>query len=172
MKELLDKLSSYNIFNYLLPGIVFVVIARKITHYSFIQRDIVVGAFLYYFIGLVISRVGSLIIEPFLKCISFVKYADYSDFIAASKADPRIDVLSESNNSYRTLCATFLTLSLLKGYERFTISLWDVSRWNAHILLAILFLMFLFAYRKQTAYITKRVKAALSEREKATGVDL
>ena len=35
MKEILDKLSSYNIFNYLLPGIIFVVLMGKLTHYSF-----------------------------------------------------------------------------------------------------------------------------------------
>jgi hypothetical protein len=64
MKEILDKLSSYNLFNYLLPGIIFVVLASEITRYSFIHDDIVIGAFLYYFIGLVISRFGSLAIEP------------------------------------------------------------------------------------------------------------
>jgi hypothetical protein len=120
VKELLEKLSSYNLFNYLLPGIVFVVLAARVTRYSFIQQDIVIGAFVYYFIGLVISRVGSLVIEPLLKRTSFVKFADYSHFVAASKADTRIEVLSEANNSYRTLCATFLVLLLLKGYERIT----------------------------------------------------
>ena len=29
MKDLLDKLSSYNIFNYLLPGVVFVAISHR-----------------------------------------------------------------------------------------------------------------------------------------------
>ena len=72
MKEILDKLSSYNLFNYLLPGVIFVVIANKVTHYDFIQDDIVIGAFLYYFIGMVISRFGSLAIEPILKYLSFL----------------------------------------------------------------------------------------------------
>ena len=78
MKELLDKLSSYNIFNYLFPGVLFVVFLSKVSNYDLIQKDIITGAFLYYFIGLVISRVGSLFIEPFLKRIKFLKFSDYS----------------------------------------------------------------------------------------------
>ena len=67
MKDLLDKISSYNLFNYLLPGVLFALLADGLTSYTFIQSDIVVGIFLYYFMGLVISRVGSLAIEPILK---------------------------------------------------------------------------------------------------------
>jgi hypothetical protein len=169
LKEILDKLSSYNIFNYLLPGIVFVVLAGKLTHYSLVQPDIVLGAFLYYFIGLVISRIGSLVIEPILKKISFVKFAEYKDFVATSKNDPRLEVLSESNNSYRTLSAMFLVLIGLKVYEKGSGYFPRVSRWNAETIVIFLLFMFLFAYRKQTAYITKRVEAnrGLPEKEQA-----
>jgi len=45
MKDLLDKLSSYNLFNYLLPGVVFASIATKVTKFSFTQTDIITGVF-------------------------------------------------------------------------------------------------------------------------------
>ena len=63
MNELLDKLSTYNIFNFLLPGILFAIVGDTISSYKFVQEDIVVGVFLYYFMGLVISRVGSVTIQ-------------------------------------------------------------------------------------------------------------
>ncbi len=116
MKDLLSKLSSYNLFNYLLPGIIFVVLAKDLCNYSFIQQDIVIGVFLYYFIGLVISRFGSLVIEPLLRHVSFLKFADYKDFVAASKIDEKIELFSEVNNTYRTLCSLFILLGLLKIY--------------------------------------------------------
>ena len=127
MKDLLSKLSSYNLFNYLLPGIIFVVAASKFTHYSFIQQDIIIGLFLYYFIGLVISRFGSLTIEPFLRRLSFLKFAEYKDFVLASKKDDKLELLSEVNNTYRTLCSMFALLLLLKVYERieYRYSLWS-----------------------------------------------
>src|SRR5260370_14737106 len=116
MNELLAKLSSYNVFNYLLPGIVFAILAGDIIHYSIIQKDIVTGAFFYYFVGLVVSRFGSLIIEPLLKWLRFVKFADYKDFVAASQKDAKLDVLSEVNNTYRTLPSLTSLLLLLHLY--------------------------------------------------------
>src|SRR5271167_2488702 len=97
MKELLDKLSSYNIFNYLLPGVVFVALTGDLISYSVGGQDILKSAFLYYFTGLVISRFGSLIIEPLMKRISLIKFASYKDFVAASKKDEKIELFSEEN---------------------------------------------------------------------------
>ena len=159
MKDLLDKLSSYNIFNYLFQGVVFVVLASKLTSYNLIQQDILVGAFLYYFIGLVISRIGSIFIEPVLKFIKFLKFADYKRFVKASKADTRIDTLSEVNNMYRTICSLFLILIAIKGFEWLSTKWLFLAERKIETLTVFLFLLFLFSYRKQTNYITKRIDA-------------
>lgn len=159
MKDLIDKLSSYNIFNYLFPGVVFVVISSKLTTYNFIQQDILVGAFLYYFIGLVISRIGSIFIEPFLKFIKFLNFAEYKRFVKASKADTRIDTLSEVNNMYRTICSLFLMLVTIKGYDWLSTKWIFLSERKIECLTLFLFILFLFSYRKQTNYITKRICA-------------
>ena len=66
VNELVNKISSYNIFNYLLPGIVFATLADKMINYPIANHNILVAAFLYYFVGLVVSRFGSLVIEPLL----------------------------------------------------------------------------------------------------------
>jgi hypothetical protein len=158
MKEILDKLSSYNIFNYLLPGIVFVVILSKISNLNLLQSDILTGAFLYYFIGLIISRVGSLLIEPFLKWIKFLKFSEYKKFVSASKQDSKIELFSEINNMYRTFCSLFLLLSLAKFYETFLLKISFFENNSGIILIVFLLLLFLFSYRKQTNYITKRVE--------------
>lgn len=159
MKDILSKLSSYNLFNYLLPGIIFVIAASKFTRYSFVQQDIIIGLFLYYFIGLVISRFGSLAIEPSLRRLSFLKFAEYKDFVVASKKDEKLELLSEVNNTYRTLCSLFALLLLLRLYERIEDVFSGLKDWNGVILLVLLLVMFLFAYRKQTIYIIKRIKA-------------
>jgi len=159
MNDFLSKLSSYNLFNYLLPGILFAVLAKQITHYSFLQSEIVIGVFLYYFIGMVVSRLGSLVIEPVLKWTTFVKFAPYKDFVAASKKDAKIEILSEANNTYRTLCALFMSLLLLKAYEKLEERWAALQRRGGIVLAFLLLIMFLFAYRKQTRYITDRIEA-------------
>ena len=160
MKDILEKLTSYNLFNYLLPGVLFAVIAENVTRFSFKQQDVVIGAFVYYFIGLVISRVGSLVIEPVLKSVRFVRFAEYKDFVAAARSDMRLEVLSEQNNSYRTLFSTFLLLLMLKVYDRLSTSFPAMTQHQTIVLLAALSVMFLFAYRKQSNYIMRRVAAA------------
>ena len=158
MKELLDKISSYNIFNYLFPGILFAVISEEFTAYSFLQDNLIIGAFVYYFIGLVISRFGSLFIEPLLRKLSFLKFTNYKDFVSASKKDAKIEVLLEINNMYRTLSSMFALILLLKLYELIESIAPILKDWSTYILLALLLGMFLFSYRKQTNYITKRIK--------------
>jgi hypothetical protein len=164
LKELLDKISSYNLFNYLLPGVVFAVFAKLFTHYKIPIDNLVVGAFACYFAGLVISRFGSLIIEPFLKKISFLKFADYSDFVSASQKDSKIELFSEVNNMYRTLTSMFVLLMFLKLYEFLETKISGLSEWGPYIVILLLLIIFLFAYRKQTSYITKRIRANKSKK--------
>ncbi len=159
MKEIIEKISSYNLFNYLLPGIIFVYLISTITTINIIQENLLIGAFLYYFIGLIISRIGSVIIEPLLRKSKFVRFAEYSDFVKYSQQDSKIDTLSESNNMYRTLISMFLCLLILKGYS------WLADKWEINnkmsivILVVSLLILFLFSYKKQTNYITKRIEA-------------
>ena len=99
MKEFLEKISSYNIFNNLLPGILFVVIAKETTSFSFIRENIFEGAFLYYFIGLFISRVGSLWIEPFLKKIKVVKFWELLRIQGLIQAEETRQILGKKYNN-------------------------------------------------------------------------
>ena len=160
MKDLLEKLSSYNIFNYLLPGVVFVVLADAFTTFRLAQQDVIIGVFLYYFIGLIISRLGSIVIEPLLKSIRVIHFAPYADFVSASKEDEKLTMLSEANNMYRTFCSLFISLILLKAYERLSSRFPAVEEWSAEILVLGLLALFCISYRKQTQYITKRIQSA------------
>ena len=159
MKDILDKISSYNLFNYLLPGILFVYISKYFTDFDFVQTDTLIGAFFYYFVGMIVSRFGSLFIEPILKKIGFLKFADYKNYVSASKLDSKIELFSEINNTYRTLISTMFLLGVLKFYNYLKVA-WSINNdISIFIAITLVFLMFLFSYRKQTNYITKRISA-------------
>ena len=158
MKEILDKLSYYNLFNYLLPGTLFITIANKFTSYSLIDDNLIIAAFTYYFVGLVVSRFGSLIIEPTLIKISFLKFCNYKEFILACQKDPKIEILSESNNMYRTFISMLILLLLLKFYELIEFKFQFIKNWDPYILIGLLLFIFLYSYRKQTEYVAKRIK--------------
>ena len=159
MNDFLEKISSYNLFNYLFPGVVFCLIVDKLFSYPLIQKDIVVGVFLYYFVGLIISRVGSIIIEPTLKIIGFIKFAEYKDFILASKNDPKIELLSETNNMYRTIVSLFVLIGGVAIFEALKTKWQFLNTYSIEIIIVAIIFMFLMAYRKQTNYIYKRVEA-------------
>jgi hypothetical protein len=164
MKDLLDKLTSYNIFNYLFPGFLFGLLSKEVTGYNFLLHDVISGAFLYYFIGLVISRIGSLVIEPILRKVKFVVFSSYSDFIDASKKDDKIELLNESNNMYRTIISLLMSLAALRLYNYLETSILFLKPLRWVTILLILMPLFLYSYRKQTKYIFDRVKR-ITEKE-------
>jgi len=160
MKEILEKISSYNLFNNLFPGVLFVLIAKYVTAYNFIQSDIVLGVFLYYFIGLVISRIGSLLIDPVLKAVKFIKVKPYDEYVMASKQDEKINLFAEINNMYRTICAMAVSVLILRLYEYCVVKFQICDAVTPIILGVSIAILFLFSYRKQTKYIIKRIDVA------------
>ena len=159
MEKIIDKISTYNLFNYLLPGVLFVVLAKSFLFIDFTQGDIVLDVFIYYFVGLVISRFGSLVVETLLKAVKFLKFAKHEDFVTASKNDPKLEVLSQENNTYRTFIAMFVLLLLSKLYFYIRTLYSFMQNWDFYILISLLLIMFLYSYRKQTAYIFKRINS-------------
>lgn len=159
MTEIINKITSYNLFNYLLPGVLFAAFADYFTSYKLIQDNLIIGAFLYYFLGLIISRFGSLVVERFLRKIKFINFEDYEKFVVVSKTDPKLDTLSETNNIYRNFNAMFILLILLKLYELIETQIFWLKNWSPYILILLLLIMFLYSYKKQTDYISKRIKA-------------
>lgn len=154
MSELLQKLSTYNIFNYLFPGVIFVILLKHGTGINWIMDDLVLGMFLYYFFGLVLSRIGSILIEPILRCTKIVQFSDYARFVRASKLDGKIELLSEVNNMHRTIIAmlgVLLVISICNGSA------------TCHLTTGLLgiVILFILSYRKQTSFITKRIDEAL-----------
>lgn len=156
MEDLLKKVSEYQLFNFLLTGTLLAFLISKTTPINLLYDNILVAVFVYYFTGLVLSRVGSLVIEPLFKTLRIVKYASYKQYLKASEQDSKIDILSQENNIYRTLVSTFLVY----GFVYLFCELWPnllESTWIPMALAGLGLVLFSLSYRKQTKYITARV---------------
>lgn len=163
MSELISKLTSYNLFNYLFPWVVFIAFLNNSTNYIITDDNIFILAFLSYFIWLVISRIGSVIIEPLFRKIKIINFKEYKDFIEASKVDEKLEVLSEQNNVFRTIISMFLIIILVKVYSNISIY-YNLCNFDFYIIYVILLIIFILAYRKQTNYITSRIEKVLSKK--------
>jgi hypothetical protein len=158
MNDILAKISSYNIFNNLVPGAVLAFLLATFEIYTIDTKSIVTDLIVFYFMGLVISRVGSLVVEPLFKLTGLIKYADYKDYLTASAKDARIFILIEENNQYRTLVALIVTV-ILVYFAKLAVTCFMLSAsWVYAGLTVALLVLFTFSYRKQTDYIRKRVE--------------
>ena len=97
MEHFFNKLENYNILNYILPAIVFDVGCRYYINIKIVPTDnIFISIFIYYFIGLVIGRIGSLIIKPLLwnlKILNKKNSSENTDFYKAEDEDAKIKIL-------------------------------------------------------------------------------
>ena len=157
MEMFLSKISSYNIFNNLLPGVILIVICEKILSIKLANENMIVFLFMSYFCGMIIGRIGSLIIEPLLKRTNFIKHANYKDCVTASKVDSKLDYLIEGNNTYRSFISLFVTIVMIKLYLTLSHQLQWLMEYFEIIILLVLMILFIFSYKKQTQYINPRI---------------
>ena len=90
IKLIFDKLSQYNFLTNILPGTVLCIILKNLVGYDLIPTDYYQAGIVFYFVGMVNSRVGSLIIEPILKKICWIKFAPYPEFLKAIAFPPLV----------------------------------------------------------------------------------
>lgn len=160
MTDFLNKLSSYNLFNNLLPGILFNILLNHFTEYKITQENLLINLFLYYFIGMTISRISSITIEPFLQKVKFVTFRNYQLFVNASKKDDKLEILVETNNKFRVLLTTVILVIFSKLFYSVNLNCINFSvNTQQYLLLILIAIIYLFAYRKQTNYVIKRIDA-------------
>lgn len=164
--KIADKLSAYQLFNYFFPGIIFNLCVEQIMSFKITSDDILYRVFTFYITGMILSRLGSTIIEPLYKKICFVVYAEYKNYLNASANDSKLDILVLENNTYRTLIATFVSLFILFLMDQIQ---WLHGKYQHPIAIGIylflLILLFSLSFRKQTNFIRKKVHRDLELNE-------
>lgn len=164
MGGIFEKLDSYQILTNLLPGAFFGLTLKFFFGLTLSTQNVGEDIVVYYFMGLIINRIGSLAVEPILKKLHFINYAPYPDFARATKADSKIDTLSETNNYTRSLLTCVLLLPVIRILHALSLKwTWFSLNWEWGAI-ALLGVLFLFAYRKQTNYVHKRVEAVNSHK--------
>jgi len=163
MKEILDKISSYNVFNFLFPGVILSVILNLVYKIKISHSDILIDVFIYYFVGMIVSRIGSIVIEGTFEKIKFINKSDYKKYVLAEKKDSKILIMLEVGNTYRTICGMFLMLVIIGLIIDIIKSSFGIERIVFYGVTLVLLMLFSFSYRKQVMYISKRIDANLGD---------
>jgi hypothetical protein len=152
-----DKLDAYNLVANLVPGAAL----TYALHFSKFPTPppSELGAFLLvaFVAGVTANRLGSLLLDPFLRHLGFLKPKDYRSFLMREKGDQKLDALVANSGLYRTFfTAGFLYIAALIASPLIT----TVS--NEALFVAFVaagMTVFLFALRKEDGYIHSRIEA-------------
>lgn len=163
LKTLIDKVSQYNFITNILPGTILCVVLKYLVGYDIIVDEPYLNGFIFYFVGMVNNRIGSLIIEPFCKWTHIVKFACYSDYIDAEKSDSKLAILNMENNAFRSyISLAFITIMAL--IYRDYLSVWEfIHSHRELIILCVLLILFVLSYRNQTTFVRNRVEKYVKE---------
>lgn len=160
MRKFIEKIDSYELMTSLLPGAFFYTSLKFFCDIEFPIENVVEEIAVYYFLGLIINRIGSIIVKPFLLKINVIKEATYDEYINAEKKDSKIKILMETCNYYRSMMTGCLLLLIMKCvfWCPFNIS-WFQKIWKEILLLGLI-VLFLAAYRKQMNFVCKRANVS------------
>lgn len=161
METILTKLSEtfsrYEILNNLIPGSALCFI---LSYMGYPILDYSVGACIVicYLVGLINSRFSSLVVEGICRKTKLVKWREYEQYNLAKKERPFLESILESANMYRSFLSVFFISLIAYGVQKILSKCAFIQRYDLWILLSLLFLLFLFSYRKQVNnYVVKNI---------------
>jgi hypothetical protein len=159
--KILERISAYEFLNNIIPGIIYAVLTEKLTPFQLQTNNVWIDLVLCYFVGLIIGRVGSLVVERFLKWRKKLNFASHSEYVEAEQKDQFVREMSMINNMYRTYTSLALCTAITVGFS----FIWPLIKgryWSRSILIVvaciILIVIFSKSYIKQTNYVVSRVK--------------
>lgn len=164
VSSLFNKLSAYNLLSLMLPGASSLGIMKFLFAID-IKVDENIWWFLLasYVVGIVISRMGSLLIEELIKKLGIIEDYQVSDYILRRKEDDFVETLLSFANLYRSFCILsicFLIITLIKGYNFCTY-------WHYYTLELCLGILFGCSFCKQYRYFIESISNPPKEMRKS-----
>lgn len=160
-KLIIDKLSQYSFITNILPGAILCIILKYLVGYDlFFTNDWVLIGIIFYFVGMVNNRVGSVIIMPILRWTRFIKLKPYAEYISAEKKDEKITTLSLESTAFRSYISVCFLSLLSMLFKTLSDRSEFINNNTSLILLLLLFILFLFSYRKQIRFVRDRIDNA------------
>lgn len=154
MDEVIKKVSSYDLLNSLIPGAALVYFMKVFGYLDYVVEDAFYLVVFAYALGLVASRIGSLILEPIAIKRGLFQH-DYVSFMQAETDDDRLTNLVTISNMYRTLAGALIMLAVL--------ALGSLVPMDSRLWLYIgygvaCFLLLFCGWVKQERYVARRVE--------------
>lgn len=169
MGEAFNKITIYEFFNVLFPGVLLGAYSMELFGIEFYSNNnmvfqTIIVLCLAYFLGLVVSRLGSLLVEPIAKKTGLIRWNE--KYYRAEEKDSKLPTLLKDFNMYRSIISlAFLIFAITVFRCLFYESMqWQELIFRLMVSIAVL-IIFLLSYRKQSILIERRVN--IKERKNA-----
>ena len=153
MSELLSKISSYNLYNYLLVGFVYNMLLCHYTQLGYVDESILKTLIVCYVMGLFIAKLASLFLEPLLIRLhwnnkKFLKWRNKNEYLEASFKDAKIPILLEEANVCRNIAMAIFVFFICLLYDKY-VSIYISMIVAECLFYVIAFFICIFSYKKK-----------------------
>lgn len=158
IKLIIDRVSSYQFFNFVYPGLLLSGVFDIYDVVDVFSLNIWYVLLISYSLGMLASRIGSIVIENIFVCCKWMERFDYDEFNKAEKSNSKVSLHLEISNMFRTISAT----SLLILIARVANCIYDFGfsmPWGIVLIVLAIFILFCFSFTKQYEYLKKCIAA-------------
>lgn len=162
MENLINSISKYQLAINLIPGYIFAILLQQYAHIVLLEGDVLQDVFVSYFVGLIIGRIGSIVVERLMDKFNktYKSAPDYDIKVKAERIDPKIEILDRQCTIYRNCCAGCCCVII----GIFTDCLFGDGSFFSSVKYILFFLiltvLLVMAMDKQCNYVNQRIEVA------------
>ncbi len=163
MSDFVFLLSNFRVVSSLVPGAALCIFINDFLKVNILKDEVILNLFIFYTVGVVVGRVGSIIIEPLFESFGIIDKENYPDYIDAEIKNPKVSTIDEISRFYRSLTTLmmFIIVGIVIEYPMKMYPMTNVL--VMHIVSVLMLILMIKSYSKQSKYTAKRIKKVLEE---------
>lgn len=163
MENLVNSISKYQLAINLIPGYIFAILLQRYAHIVLFEGDVLQDAFVSYFFGLIIGRIGSIFVEGLMDYFNdtYKSAPEYEDKVKAERIDPKIEKLDRQCTIYRNCCAGCCCVIIGIIINFFWGDGLLLSSLKYGFIFFMLIILLVKAMEKQCHYVNERIRIAI-----------
>jgi hypothetical protein len=155
-----EKLDAYDVVANLVPGAALTYALHFSKFPTPAPNDWAAFLLVAFVAGVTTNRLGSLVLDPLLRRIRFLKQKNYESFVTSEKDDKKLETLVSNHGLYRTFFTAGLVYLTLVGLSHLFPAIAAADQIVFGLFVVAGMIVFLFAFRKEDGYIHTRIEAA------------
>lgn len=163
MNDFIFLLSNLRVVSSIVPGAILCIYINDFLKINILRHETIVNIFIFYAVGVIIGRIGSIVIEPLFESFGIIDKENYPNFIDAEIKNPKVSTIDEISRFYRSM-ATLMMLIIVGILFEYPMNLYPLTYvLGGHIVSVLILILMIKSYSKQSEYTANRIKKVLED---------